>query len=141
MHQQRIVMVIVAALGALGTFLPWVQIPLFGSVNGTGGDGWISFVLFGLIIALCLSGKRENPLGTWMLVPTFLFAVAAVALGVWKIVDVKSVLKGTGSGGELEGMLGSMFSVGIGLYVIIAAGLAVMVSAIVLGKKAPRAKA
>ena len=35
MHQQRLYVLIAAAAGMLGTFLPWVSLPFLGSVSGT----------------------------------------------------------------------------------------------------------
>ena len=87
MHFQRISIIISAAAGMLGTFLPWVNIPILGSYNGTQGDGWITFVLFALTVFLAIVGNKQHVLRGGHFFITMLFSVAAGGFGLWKIID------------------------------------------------------
>ena len=46
MHRQRLVIAVVAVIGMLATFMPWVSVPIAGTINGTKSDGWITLALF-----------------------------------------------------------------------------------------------
>src|ERR1041384_5512802 len=56
-HGQRVVVVIAAGAGMLGTFLPWASVGVL-SIAGTGGDGWITLVMFGIAMAVACAGDR-----------------------------------------------------------------------------------
>ena len=139
MHQQRLYVLIAAAAGMLGTFLPWVSLPFLGSVSGTsaGADGWISFVFFGVVLAMTLIGKREALLEGWHFMLAIIFGAAGAIFALWKIIDINSVIGGKGQG-EMGKAMGKMVSVGFGLYLIVIAGIAVVVLAFVMQKGAKK---
>lgn len=96
----------------VGTFLPWVTV--FGGllkIYGTDvGAGWINFVLALLIMSFgLLIVRRWGDLK--VTIPALIVSVATIALGIYETAKVPT-------GGELG------ISVGLGLPVIIVAGLA-----------------
>lgn len=54
MNKQRLAILILAGLGALATFMPWVKAPIVGTINGTKGDGWITLALFAVPLVISL---------------------------------------------------------------------------------------
>ena len=135
MHKQRLYVLIAAAAGMLGTFLPWVSLPFLGSVSGVnaGADGWISFVFFGVVVAMTLIGNRESLLEGYQFTLSVVFGAVGAIFGLWKIIDINSVMGGKGQG-EMGKAMGKMISVGFGLYLIVLAGIAVVVLALMLKK-------
>lgn len=109
---QRILAIVVAALGCLGTFLPWGGIGPIMVVNGTAGDGWISLACFALIIGATLfTGKRNEPTST----AAFFLGLGALAVGVHDISALTAV---------------ELATVGPGLYLVaIAGGLLMLLGA------------
>lgn len=134
MHRQRIAILIASAAGMLGTFLPWVNIPLMGSLNGTGGDGWITFGLFGVAFLITFLGNKTLALKGVYLALGLISGVIAGAIGVWKILDFNSSIGRTAPQTELVKSFGKLVSVGFGLYLIVVAGIAVLLSGILLRK-------
>ena len=60
MNKQRLAILIVAGLGALATFMPWVKAPIVGTINGTKGDGWITLVLFAVPLVISLLNDKTK---------------------------------------------------------------------------------
>jgi hypothetical protein len=135
MHQQRLAIVIAAAVGMLGTFLPWVSVPFLGSISGARGDGWISFVLFLVALLMALLGNKQSIMKGIQFVVAIVFGALAAALGVWKILDINSAMGETTAENPLSQSLGSIVSIGIGLYVIVVAGIAIILLGFILQKE------
>jgi hypothetical protein len=127
MRFQRVGIIIAAAAGMLGTFLPWVNVPILGSFVGTQSDGWITFVLFALTAFLAIVGNKQRVLRGGQFFITMLFGVAAGGFGLWKIIDFHTSIGNTASDNPLTRAVGSVVSIGVGLYLIVIAGLAVLV--------------
>jgi hypothetical protein len=90
LHKQRLAIAIAAGIGMLATFMPWAQMPIVGSVDGTAGDGWITLALFLPALILALRGDRMTPLiGSARLGAAIPAGIAAL-IGVWKIVEFQS---------------------------------------------------
>jgi hypothetical protein len=127
MHKQRVVMIALSAIGALGTFLPWVNIPIIGSINGTAGaDGWITTGLFAAtIVATLVVRDRVRPLrvrdGLLVSAP----AVLAALVGGYKIFDFYSTMNSLPGDNPFAKGLASTVSVGPGLFAIVLMGLGV----------------
>lgn len=114
MHKQRLGMLIAAAVGMLGTFLPWATIPFFGSISGTQGDGWFTLVAFLVALIMTLVGNKNEVLTGAKLYIGMAFAAIGSIIGVYEIFNIS---------GAVSGQAGKMVSIGFGLYVIIIAGL------------------
>jgi len=97
MHKQRAGILIVAILAVLTSFLPWYESPEGGSVSLIDMNGWQLFVLFGISIALCLTGNSLKPLSKkkfyGAIVPSILAGLMGV-FGIWQFVDSVSGLHG-----------------------------------------------
>lgn len=130
MNKQRVLIVAAAGVGMLCTFLPWVSIPIFGSISGARGDGWISFALF--LIALLpalLAGEKKQPLPGKALPAVLIPAVLAAGLGIWKIIDFKRLLSGS-TDDALAQFTGAGVSIGFGLYLLVLAGIVLVFAAL-----------
>lgn len=121
--------------GILATFLPWVNAPIIGSVNGTEGDGWITLLIFVVPLVLALRGDKLSFLTKR---DSYIVAVAAVVaglIGVYKIMDVnkaKDSLNGEGFGFFVSNSI----SVGFGLYLLVLAAVIVAAAALFMKSKA-----
>ena len=66
-HPQRLCLIILAGIGALGPFLPWLTMSYgmmgeSGSGIGRGlGAAWVILILFGIAIWACLLGDKTKP--------------------------------------------------------------------------------
>jgi hypothetical protein len=131
MHKQRIIVIVIAALGMLATFMPWVKAPIIGSVDGTDGDGWITLVLFAVALVMGLLGDRTQKIETKKMYIASIATAIAALVGIWDIIDAKSTIK------DISGIFSESLniSVGYGLYLIVLAGLAMPVYLFVDRKK------
>jgi hypothetical protein len=127
MNNQRIALAIAAGLGMLAIFMPWVNIPLLGAINGTqipGGYGWLPFAVFAIPLIIAFLGDRAKPLITNIkyvaAVPGLINAIVAIV----EIIKLKQKMKAPDD--DLFGQaLSSVVSIGFGVYVIIIAGVSV----------------
>ncbi|MDA0355913.1 MAG: hypothetical protein O2796_01635 [Bacteroidetes bacterium] len=114
MSTQKIALLVVSALGIASSFLPWVTVSLMGfskSVSGMdGGDGVLSLILFAVIILLVLVGTYKKGFGK---IVVSILALGCAAIGVYDTLNAKD-------------KAGEMAEIGIGLYLLIAAGLGVI---------------
>jgi hypothetical protein len=134
MHKQKTGIIIASAAGMVGTFLPWINIPVLGGIRGTDWDGWITFIMFGLALVVAAVGSKERALNVVQLVLAVILGGGAGLFGVWKIIDFKSSIGEVASDNALGEAMGSIISVGSGLYLIVLAGIAVIFFAFALKK-------
>ena len=106
MEKKRKLILIIAVVGMIGTFLPWAS--AFGfTVSGTEGDGWITLVLFAIGGAMALfSGDRGQALGSGKLLAVWIPAALAAIIALRKIFTKPAGI-----------------SIGIGLWLIAIAGI------------------
>jgi len=131
MHKQKIALIVAAAIGMLSIFLPWANVPLLGSISGTSSNiGWIMFVLFGITLAVILFlGDRKKAVDQKDLKQIAgIIAPAAIAalIAIWQMISFNSSMKGLGADNPYAALLSSSVSLGIGLYIAIIAGIAVV---------------
>ena len=124
LHKQRIILACIAGLGMLATFLPWVRAPIIGAVDGTAGDGWITFVLFGLTLSLVFTGRRHEILSGGGQVGAAICTALAALLGVWKILDLHAMKSDAARNGPFAEALAGSVQIGFGLYLVVLAGIA-----------------
>jgi hypothetical protein len=133
MHQQRIAILLLAAAGMAGTFLPWLTLA-GASVAPRGSDPWITFGLFAVAAATALVGDwRRSWRGGGFIafaVPTLL----ASAVGIYHLADLW--MKTSAAAGQPN--LFALASPGVGLYLVAAAGIVLVTAALVLQGPAPR---
>lgn len=133
MNKQRLGILITAALGALATFMPWVKMPLVGTVNGTQGDGWITFALFLVPVVLTLLNDKSVPLKGAKLYGSIACAIIASLIGILKVSELSSI--SDSSGNEFAKALSDSISIGFGLYMVILAGIALPIVAYLIKDK------
>jgi hypothetical protein len=109
MSRQRIALIVAAAAGMLGTFLPWINIPIRGAVNGTEGDGWITLGIFSFALLIAVTGEAEGLLGRSGLV---LMGTIAAAVGVHDAAGVYERKAEIADGGAFARALADSVSVG-----------------------------
>lgn len=119
MHASRIALLIAALAGMVCTFLPWASVPLLGSVYGTRGDGWISFVVCVGALLVSLIGNRVSALSTAGMILSTICGVAAALVGLVDLINLNQRLA--------ENPFGDAVSIGPGLYLLIVAGVAIAV--------------
>lgn len=132
MHKQRTLVAIAAGIGMLATFLPWAHMPIVGSINGTAGDGWITFGLFAIALAITLAGARQVALSKALRFAALAPAALAGILGLWKIVDFHSKMGALANDDNpFAAAMAKAVGVDIGLYLVVVAGIAVSALAFV----------
>jgi len=128
-HKQRLGILTAAGFGMLGTFLPWVHVPILGSISGTRGDGWITLLLFVPAVVLSLGGDRSTPLVAGRRAGAVISAGLAGLIGVWKIIDFHGIMADVPKDNPFAEALSMSVQIGAGLYLLIAAGAALGVVA------------
>jgi len=86
MNKQRLAILVVAALGAAATFLPWAG--AWGvSINGidVGFFGWANLVLYAAVVVLSVLGDRAARLEGGLRTLAILLGIVAGALVVWRL--------------------------------------------------------
>lgn len=139
MHKEKFATVVITAAGAIGTFLPWVSVPIAGTLNGTAGDGWITFSLYlGCVGLLCI-GDRRKPVN-WGQGAALLLGVAASFIGVSKILQIleKAEDMSTDKNPFARSMAG-VVQPQIGLFLVAAAGFVAYLTLIAMRLRRPRA--
>lgn len=120
MHKQRRFVLILAAIGIIAIFLPWVKVGgIFGdslNANGFSGVGIIVFLALVAVAVIALMGdqKKAEERTMWMI--TLLAGFIALLFGIIKYSQI--------SGNSL-----GIISAGYGLWISLAASLAVIISA------------
>lgn len=135
-HPQRKFAAIAAGVGVVSVFLPWAHAPIVGSVQGVDGeDGWIVLGLFVVALAVLLAKERHRlpskAQALWASIPSALAGLAVL----YDMSSLKERLAHVGKQGMFGEMAAASVRIGIGLYIGIAAGIAVPVILYILGPK------
>lgn len=120
---------VIAAAGAgmLATFLPWANVPFAGSISGADTHGWFTFFLFLFVLILGLRINNKKTDKQLDLGINFL-AILAGVVGIMNIIDFNSSTKEIKEAYSLFSDLASSYSVGFGLYLVVIAAAAVVIS-------------
>ena len=138
LHNQRLAILAAAALGMLATFLPWVHVPILGAVSGARGDGWITLLFFLAPLKYSLAGNMAAPVGgidRWFAV---IGAGVASLIGLGKISAVQARVADLARDNEVAQALSGAVEIGVGLYLVVAAGAAIVIAAWALDDTRPR---
>lgn len=141
MNKQRLAILIIAGLGALATFMPWVKAPIVGTINGTKGEGWITLVLFAVPLIISIFNDKTKALKGVLLYGAIIPSLLAGAIGIWKIIEFNSTMSSELSGFPLRGIgagakaLGATVSIDFGLYLVTLAGIALPIAAFLIKDK------
>ncbi|NMO54657.1 hypothetical protein HH310_26160 [Actinoplanes sp. TBRC 11911] len=104
--------------GLMGSFMPWVKINFFGGMSSSGvdgTDGWYSVLLGAAIAALAIWLVRNPGRHLALSLLAMLCTIGLTGLGVYEVIHL--------SGDIPESEFAGTVSVGIGLWLIIAAGV------------------
>jgi hypothetical protein len=112
---------IAAGTGILATFLPWYHVPILGSVWGASGDGWITFALFGAVVGVVLLTERSQPLLNGSRLACLIAGLLAAVVGIWKILSLNELAE--------HRSRARLVTVGIGVYLVIGAGITTLAAA------------
>lgn len=126
-HIQRFGLGVAALLGCLCTFLPWITVPVIGTVYGTAGDGWITLILFIPAVVFAVLGDRLAPIGGWKRFAASIPPVLAALIGLGKIVDLNSRLadmRAAAANNPFGAAMAATVQTRIGLYLLVLAGAA-----------------
>lgn len=134
MNKQRLSILIVAGLGVLATFMPWVKAPIIGSISGTKGDGWVTFFLFAVPLVLSLIKDRSKAIKGLQLYGAVVPGVLAAIIGIWKVIDFNAAMSEMDDNPFAE-LLAAGVSVEYGLYLVILAGLALPICGFLISEK------
>lgn len=118
MSNHRIAIAMLAGLGILSTFMPWVELPVVGYMLGTEYSGWITFVLFSIVFILTFIGNRSQPLKGGKLYAAIIAGILAAGIGIWEIFDLDSNI---------------FASVTYGLYLMVISGTVIPLAAFIVG--------
>ena len=136
MNQQRLAILIASGLGALATFMPWVKAPFIGSIAGTQGDGWITFILFNISLILSLRGDKTKSIAGGKRFATVIPPIIAAFIGITKILSFNSNMGDLGDNSLAQAM-GASISIEFGLYLVILAGIGVPIFAFLIKDRYP----
>ncbi len=129
MHKQRLFIIISAGLGMLATFLPWATVPVLGSISGTVGDGWLSFIIYLVPLILVVIGDKKVLVEGGKFIASVVLGAIGALYGIIKIFQFKSELAKYGKISKVVGL-------GVGMYIVIIAGIGLVAAAIIYKKKA-----
>lgn len=125
MDQQRKNILIICAIGMFSVFMPWVHAPIVGSLSGSQGDGWFVFGFFAIAAVIAYYKDNTKPLSGNRIRDINAMGALAIMFGVWKLLTITSITSDPSlEGNPFAEMLDMSVSVGIGLYLVILAGLA-----------------
>lgn len=131
MNKQRLSILIASGLGAIATFMPWVKAPIIGTISGTKGDGWITFVLFSIAIFFALRDDKTNRIEGKSFYGVIIPTIIAALIGIWKIADFNSKMANLGSN-VFANALGASASIEFGLYLVVMAGISVPILSFII---------
>ena len=134
LHRQRFAVCVLAGIGMLATFLPWVHLPIVGSISGTAGDGWITLALFIPAMVLAWRGQKLQPLiGNARLLAAIPAGLAGL-IGLYKMADFNSRMASLPRDNPFAGAVATSVRIGMGLYLLIAASAALVAVAWLLAR-------
>lgn len=126
MNRQRFVVVILAIIGMIATFLPWYRIQQLGSLSGMSSSGWFTFIMFIIVIILALRKNLHEDVSMGISWSITIFSLIASFVVLWRMIDVWFAKEGMFSlGGHMNGILGSQVRVAYGAWVVVIAGICI----------------
>ncbi len=127
-----------AALVVIGAFLPWVtaNAAFFGRIEtrGVEGDGVVTLVLAGVVAFIALARFRVDDRARSVAIVGIACSLLVLAVAVWDFVDTQRRVRELNDSFEGFGRA----SVGIGLYLTIAGGVAILIATATAERQAHR---
>jgi len=134
MNKQKLSIIITAGVGVIATFLPWVTVPVLGSINGARGIGWLTLALFIAVIVVNLIGNQTERLKGLHLYGTIGAGLISAIVATIKIVEFYINISNIETNMFTEALKNTV-SLSIGIYLVVLAGLAIPIVAFVVKDK------
>ena len=133
MNPFRAALALLALVGVVGTFLPWVGVPLLGTFDGTAGDGpgWITAGLFVVSGVVAEGTGPKRPLSLPTAIGCAVPALLAGAYALYKMLDLQRSAAQMAAGNVLAQALISSASVEIGMILVLGCGIVVPLVSVV----------
>jgi uncharacterized protein (TIGR02145 family) len=151
MNKQRIAIAIAGGVGMLATFMPWINVPLLGSINGAkiseyDGRAWLPLAIFAIPLIIAFIGDKTKSLIGGIKYAAFASGLINAIGGIMVIAYFKEIKKaflvelgnqaGVFLGKDAMNFLGgsleqaaeqaiSAISISLGIYLMIVAGIGV----------------
>lgn len=132
MHKQKLTVLILSIIGMLCTFMPWVNIPLVGALNGTQRDGWISPVLFSIPVLLCLLRDQSAPFNKLQGYGIASIGALIFFFTLYKIIGFSTGMAQIAQDNPFAEILEQNVSIGFGLYLLLLTGAALPIAVFTL---------
>jgi hypothetical protein len=89
MHVQRIIVASFALLGASSSFMPWIDIPIFGARSGTELCGWLCFSFYIFSFLVTFLPNIKNQFADNQLFLAIAPAVLASSAVIWQMLELR----------------------------------------------------
>jgi len=131
MNKQRIALIIASGIGMLATFMPWINVPIRGDINGISdslrlGDvvpiGWPTFGLFAISLILAFLGNKAEPLTKKLKIPSGILGFINAAFGIFLCIIGPC------------GIYNCYSHLGFGIYLVAIAGIGVCLTSFLFQK-------
>lgn len=116
----------VSVLGIITTFLPWVKIPPIATLNGTNSYGWISLILF-LVVLFFVNKYRKQSYPKIVSYTIGLLGLIIAMIGTWSSVQIRSIVSDLDKSIFPASFINSV-TIDIGVYLLIFCGAALTIS-------------
>lgn len=132
MNKQRFAVFIVGIIGLIATFLPWYYIERIGTLTGVSSSGWLTFILFLLVLFLAILKDWRRDVSKMNLWFMSLFGIAAAIVVLWRIMDIDfsqdTLLT---LGGRMTGIMATEVTIRYGAWLVVIAGFCVPLVALI----------
>lgn len=106
MHRSRVIILLGSIIALVSMFLPFVDFPSQGSINGFDGDAWPALVLISIPAVLSVFGDRKEGFRRSLALIAIATAGGAVVFAAFKVADAaKAADAGSGSIGVASWLL------------------------------------
>jgi hypothetical protein len=126
----RLALVLVALTGMAATHLPWVRTFTHGAVPGSIGQGWVTFVLFALVLPAQLAALGRPSLARKADLLTCALAGGAAAWAVQFVLGAQSLLEAMKAAGDNDPR-----SVGAGVDVVLGCAAVTFLASLWLARR------
>jgi hypothetical protein len=138
MNKHRLLMIITSAIGLISCFLPWLNNSYTGNISGFSIGGWITFILFGIIMYVAFSGVDKKEILTrakkrLCLILGLSSALFAIFLCYFHIENSKNDIYGTldRSSGVFDN-ISFTISYSYGVYLVVIAGILISILSFIM---------
>ncbi len=136
MNIQRIVIVALALVGVLATFLPWYRVVSFGSFSGFVSIGWVTLFMFIAVIVMTLWKESHKKISLGVAWGMTVCSMLASFLVVWRILYIWMAQDGfIIVQGGLDSILGNHVTIGYGAWIVVASGGAISLMAFLYSRQ------